>query len=321
MTQPLLRFCPQCGTPIVGQPSVCDHCSASFDERLLRSEDHFLPQEMSAEAQKASANLLASFPANRSRRGILKGAAFAVTGLAAGAAGMLYGTKLTHAAAFQPASPNLAAQGRGQLNPGKVQDTIVSILTVARTAEQLAVTFYSNGIANADKLGISGDKLEYLKAALVEEQIHQQFFTANGGTSLAETFSFPQGAKTFTDLTTFISTQQELEGVFDSAFLAAVVEFAQINRPDLAQIAAQIACIEAEHRALGRAIGGLSPADNWAFTPVMLGSVGDAPALVTKAGYLSPVSGNSYTYQPVSTNEPGVEQTKPYSVQVTQGNG
>jgi hypothetical protein len=302
----------------VGEPAACIHCATRFDERFLLSVDHLLPQETSSEAQKATANLLASFPVQRSRRSLLKGASVAAGGLAVGAAGMFYGTRLTHASTI-PASN--AVQGRGPLNPGKVQDTIVSILTVARTAEQLAVTFYSHGIDNASQLGITGDNLTYLKAALVEEQIHQQFFAANGGQSLTDTFSFPQGAKTFTDLTTFIATQQQLEGVFDSAFLAAVVEFAQIGRPDLAQVSAQVACIEAEHRALGRSIGNLSPADNWAFTPVLLGSVGDAPALVKKAGYLTPVSGNSYTYQQVSTDDAGVEQRKPYAVKTTAGNG
>jgi hypothetical protein len=201
-------------------------------------------------------------------------------------------------------------------------DSIVSILTVARTAEQLAVTFYTNAINNADKLGITGDNLAYLKAALVEEQIHQQLFTASGGQSLAETFSFPQGPQTFTDLKTFVATQQQLEAVFDSAFLAAIMEFAQLGRPDLAQLAGQIACVESEHRALGRVIGGLSPADNFAFAPVLVATVGDAPALVQKAGYLSPTSGNSYTYQQVSTSGAGVEQTKPFSLSATVvGNG
>ncbi len=313
------RFCPQCGVSIVGQPSACTQCSTSFDERLLLPTDHTLPQETSAEARKATDVLLASFPAQRSRRALLKGAAAAGGFAAVGAAGVLYGTKISQAALLPASAPRSISHK--QLNPGNVQETIVSILTVARTAEQLAVTFYSNGIANADKLGISGDQLEYLKAALVEEQIHQQFFTANGGQSLADTFSFPNGAQTFTDLTTFITTQQQLEGVFDSAFLAAIVEFAQIGRPDLAQISGQIACIEAEHRALGRAIGKLVPADNWAFTPVLVGAVGDAPALVKKAGYLSPVAGNTFTYQPVSTDDAGVEQRTPMAVKPTTGNG
>ena len=251
----------------------------------------------------ATTNLLTSFSAARSRRNLLKGAAAGVAGIAAiSTSGLAYAKSYT---------PKRA-----------MTDSIVSILTVARTAEQLAVTFYSNGIANADKLGLTGNNLEYFKAALVEEQIHQQFFAANGGQSLADKFSFPEGAKTFTDMKTFIATQQQLEGVFDSAFLAAILEFAQLGRPDLAQIAGQIATVESEHRALGRAIGGLVPADNWAFTPVLIATVGDAPALVQKAGYLSPTSGNSYTYQEVSTDNAGVEQRKPFSANSTvQGNG
>lgn len=251
----------------------------------------------------ATTNLLASFSAAQSRRTLLKSAAAGVAGIAA-----ISTSGLAYAKSYTSKRPTA--------------DSIVSILTVARTAEQLAVTFYSNGIANADKLGLSGNNLEYFKAALVEEQIHQQFFAANGGQSLADKFSFPEGAKTFTDLKTFIATQQQLEGVFDSAFLAAILEFAQLGRPDLAQIAGQIATVESEHRALGRAIGGLIPADNWAFTPVLIATVGDAPALVQKAGYLSPTSDNSYTYQEVSTDNAGVEQRKPFSANSTvQGNG
>lgn len=179
-----------------------------------------------------------------SRRSFLQGAA--VSGLALAGAGLL-------------AEPPAQAQQAGGTSP----DTVKQIFTVARTAEQLAVTFYTNGVANADKLGITGNQLDALKAALIEEQIHQQLFVAQGGDSLADTFSFPDGPSTFTDLGKFIKAQQQLEGVFDSAFLAAVKEFAEppISRPDLAQIAAQIAMIESEHRALGRDIGGLDPAD------------------------------------------------------------
>ncbi|MDQ6834138.1 MAG: ferritin-like domain-containing protein [Chloroflexota bacterium] len=183
---------------------------------------------------------------------------------------------------------------------------IKAIFTVARTAEQLAITFYSNGVKNAAQLGFTPTQLGQIQAALVEEQLHQQLFTAQGGDSLADTFSFPQGAKTFTDLQTFIDTQQMLEGVFDSAFLAAVREFCEIGQPRLAQIASQIACIESEHRALGRAIAGLEPADNWTYAPVLVSFVADAPAAVTAAGFLSPVPGNSYQYTPVDTSTPGI---------------
>jgi len=189
------------------------------------------------------------------------------------------------------------------VDPAKIK----AIFTVARTAEQLAVTFYKNGLDNADALGLGPEAQGQIQAALVEEQIHQQFFTAQGGDSLADTFSFPNGAKTFSDLGTFIATQQQLEGVFDSAFLAAIREFAEMGEPRLAQIAGQIACIESEHRALGRDIGGLDPADNWVYAPVLVAFVADAPQAVKNAGYLSPVAGNTYKYAPVDTSLAGID--------------
>nr|BBH93261.1 hypothetical protein KTA_14600 [Thermogemmatispora argillosa] len=250
-------------------------------------------------------------PARQGRRRFLRRA---TAGLAVGGLGL---------ATLGTIGRPLPVRAQGALAERLVtlDDAVTQILSIARTAEQLAVTFYSNGIANADALGLSGDDLSYLKAALVEEQIHQQFFAANGGQSLAETFSFPKGAQTFSDLKTFIQTQQELEGVFDSAFLAAIKEFAAMGRPDLAQVAGQIACIEAEHRALGRVIGGLRPADNWAFTPVLIASVADAPQVVQDAGYLSPTDGNSYRYHEVSIEDAGVEQRVPFVASSGVGRG
>jgi len=248
----------------------------------------------------AMQELLASFSVRRSRRSLLKGAAIggaASMAAAVGAAGILLPSKLAH-----------ASGGEG------AEVTMQQIFDIAVTAERLAVTTYSQGIAAASELGISGNNLMYLKAALVEEQIHELFFEAAGGKPLTSTFSYPHGEDTFDRLDLFIATQQQLEGVFDSAFLAAVKEFALMGQPRLAQIAAQIACIESEHRALGRDIGGLVPADNWAYAPVFLESVSDAPAAVAAAGYLSPVSGNSFTYKQVSTDFSGVEFKTPFTV-------
>ncbi len=241
----------------------------------------------------------AIFQAAQSRRSLLKGAAAGAAGLAMAN----FSSVAAHAQSLRHTNKTKSAD----------MDAIVAILTVARTAEQLAVTFYSNGVAKADTLGIKGDNLEYLKAALIEEQIHQKFFAANGGESLTETFSFPKGAKTFEDLHTFIETQQQLEGVFDSAFLAAIKEFCDLGHSDLAQISGQVACIEAEHRALGRSIAGLVPADNWAFTPVLIAAVADAPAIVTDAGYLSPTDGNSYKYMEVSTVDSNILYRAPFA--------
>lgn len=250
----------------------------------------------------ATENLLHSFGARQSRRSMLKGA------LGAGAA--VAGAGLLSRLPARAADAAMAAP----------EDTFATIFTVARTAEQLAVTFYENGIraAMSGQLKLTGVQLDNIKAAAIEEQIHQEFFTAAGGASLAATFSFPYGLGTFADLGLFIATQQLLEGVFDAAFIAAVYEFAQAGRPDLAQIAAEIAMVESEHRALGRNIAATAgitmpdgtsynPADNWVFGLLTLESVGDAPAIVAAAGFLSPdaATGNSFTYQPIDyANDP-----------------
>lgn len=241
--------------------------------------------------------LKASFAARRSRRALLKVAALGTAGVAAASAGLL----------LQPARARASGDVEG------AEDSILAIFGVAVTAERLAVTFYSHGLRAAEKLGLSGINKENIAAALVEEQIHEIFFEANGGVPATSTFSFPHGESTFDNLGRFIETQQMLEGVFDSAFLAAIKEFAQLGRPDLAQIAGQIATIESEHRALGRQIGGLRPADNWAFAPVFFESVGDAPAVVANAGFLSPRPGNSFTYHQVSTVDEGVTFRTPFA--------
>lgn len=251
------------------------------------------------------------------RRALLKGGA-ALSAAATGAG--LLAVSPAFAASPIPYIPHRSATASGAPAAlGLPPDSIHEIFTVARTAEQLAVTFYSNGIANAGPLGLTAPELDDLKAAVIEEQIHQILFTAEGGASLTTTFSFPDGAATFTDLTKFLDAQQTLEGAFDSAFIAAVLEFAQALQPRLAQIACQIAMIESEHRVLGRNIArnhGIAsldskvtgsaptdPADNWAFAPVVIGSVGQAPSVLASFGYLSPKSGNSYTYQPVLNSD------------------
>lgn len=234
-------------------------------------------------------SLEASFKTPRSRKTFLKGAI--ATGVAAAGVGLLHET------------------ASAQTTPA---DSIQTIFNIAATAETLAVTFYTNGVNNAATLGLSGNDLDEIKAALLEEQIHLDFFKTNGGVPAAQTFSFPDGAATFTSLSNFISTQQQLEGVFDSAFIAAAYEFGQMNRPDLTRYACMIAMVESEHRALGRdiarsnnvtlnvAMAGTSsadPADNWAFAPQTIPTVGSAPAVVEAAGYLSPSGANSFTYQ------------------------
>ncbi len=202
-----------------------------------------------------------------------------------------------------------------------------TIFKVAQTAEQLATTFYRHGVLNAKKLGLRGDELTYVKAAGIEEQIHQRLFASLTGTATLtpHVFSFPFGADTFTDLRLFITTQQILEAVFDSAFIAAVRELSRQGAHRAAQISAQIATVEAEHRVLGRSIArdhginflanplaGLltadpvaadktrfvptNPADNVGYTPVYVSKVTEALDLAVAAGFASPKKGNSFPY-------------------------
>ncbi len=257
-------------------------------------------KEVELTPELATARLFESFGARQPRRSMLKGVlagAAGATGLALGASTLFQASGTAHA----------------QSTSGSCDDSVKTILSVAATAERLAVTFYSHGLAHADQLGLTWGSRAAIQAALVEEQIYELFFVANGGTPLASTFSFPHGAETFESLSVFIATQQQLEGVFDSAFLSAIREFADMGLSRLAQISGQIATVEAEHRALGRFIAGLTPADNWAFSPVLIASVGEAPTVVKQAGYLSPRSGNSYTYQQVSTEDDGVVYREPFA--------
>jgi rubrerythrin len=239
---------------------------------------------------------LSSLSSAWSRRTLLKGTAAGATGLltASAGSGLL---SIAHASSLA-GSP----------------DSIKTILSVARTAEQLAVTFYSHAVANANRLGLKGKDLEDVRAILIGEQIHQHFFASMGGESLADTFSFPEGAATYQDFSLFIKTLLQLEGVFDTTYLAAVKEFAQLGQARMAQIAAQTAWTEGEHRVVGRKIAGLSPADNWGFAPVLVRKVSDAPKAVKDAGYLSPRPGNSYTYKPVSTADHGIIYRQPFAL-------
>jgi hypothetical protein len=263
------------------------------------------PDEMMNETPET--DLIARISARRSRRSMLRGAllgAAGVTGVAAASAGVLSvlprGVTAAHAAAAIKASSSCT-------------DSVQTILNVATTAEQLAVTFYTNGIKDAQKLGIKGVNLNYLTNAVVEEQLHENLLLASGGVTLTSTFSFPYGEDTFDYLDKFVNTLDQLETAFESAYIAAIKELADQNQSALAELAGQIVTIEAEHRVIGRSIlPTIMYPNNRAFTPVYVKSVGDAVNVLASEGYLSPKDGNSYTYAAVSTMDVHVEQKKPY---------
>jgi len=236
--------------------------------------------EVSPEALQATHNLLASFGQPRSRRWLMRGAA------AMGATATLAGATALTALPMQAAAAN---------HEGIVTD----VFSVAATAETLAVTFYNHGIANAEKLGLSWSALAALKSFGREEDIHRSFFISHGGQVSTTVFSFPDGEDTFTNLRAFIETQQQLEVVFDSAFLLAVKVFAGLTGgAPLAQIAAQIAAVEQGHLAVGRYIGGFVPAEPYTFTPVLFTALNQIVPAVQAAGYLSPSGENRFEYHP-----------------------
>jgi len=278
-----------------------------------------MSEEFDGAGTTATANLLAS---TLTRRSMLLKAGAASGGLAV--AGGLFGALKAE-----------AAQSSILSEPSEVTPYL-TIFKVAQSAEQLAITLYRNGVANASKLGLSAQELNYFKAAGIEEQIHQKFFAGITGVAVqpaATHFSFPHGHDTFTDLKLFITAQQQLEGVFDTAFLAAVRELSHLGAHRAAQIAAQIATVESEHRVLGVQVAqahGITelpnthdslptsdpnpldkasmvptdPPDIMAFTPVFVDAVPDAVKLAKAAGYLSPRPGNDFKYEAINFNDP-----------------
>lgn len=189
---------------------------------------------------------------------------------------------------------------------------IQNILNIAVTAEMLGVTFYKHALVHAGSFNLSEKARLDLKAAMIEEQLHQQFLAQHGAKPLTNKFSLPFGRRTFEQLETFIKTQQLLEIIFVAAYLTAIKEFAQLGRPDLAQIAAQIGSVEAEHRAIGRAIGGMTPANNRAFSQVLLKQVADAPKTLQQAGFLNPSDNNVYMYEQASMDMNDIEIRSPW---------
>ena len=174
------------------------------------------------------------------------------------------------------------------------QDTANQIFTAALVAEDLATTFYYNGlvggvIQDVNLAGPGGTAINpspsgnvpnvaYLRAALGQEIAHANLLrtVANLGSSAAtdpyQTFYFPAG--TFDTLGAFSAILDALENAFIGAYLVAGRELAALaastpssvadgpfggpysaNQLDyFAQVAASIMGVEAEHRVLGKVI-------------------------------------------------------------------
>ena len=194
---------------------------------------------------------------------------------------------------------------KAQNNPYQIQDTIEELFTAFLIAEDLAATFYYNGLiggviqdpnlagpgGTATNVSVGGqaDNVNYLQAALIQEIEHSNLFRAlltGSATGAASdpytTFYFPAG--TFATLTPFLSILNALENAFIGAYMnlvqeasykAAAAAAGTLTGADakysakeyqyFALVAGSILGVEAEHRVLGRDIGGMDPADNYNF--------------------------------------------------------
>ncbi len=251
-------------------------------------------KEVPGERLTATSKLLASFATPLPRRRMLGAALATGTVAAAGSAALtLMDARTVHAE---------AASG------GSILTEYFSILA---TGEALFVTFYSQAVAHARRLGLEEEALNAIKAILTEEQIHLNFALANGGVPATTHFSFPHGDDTFENRSLFLKTQQLGEELTNGALLAWIKDMAVMGRPRLAQIGGQLMQVEGGHRVVGRVILEAEPWDNWAFGPVALASFLDVPAAVKAAGFLSPRPGNDFEYHAVSDSFPGVINTTP----------
>ncbi len=126
----------------------------------------------------------------------------------------------------------------------QTKDTVKEIFTAALIAEDLATTFYYNGLVgaviqdpnlagpggSANNVSSSGNtgNVNYLQAALTEEISHANLFRsllgiAKPGQDPVQTFYFPAG--TFDNLAAFTGMLNALENAFIGAYLTAIQEF------------------------------------------------------------------------------------------------
>ena len=181
-------------------------------------------------------------------------------------------------------------------------ETSAEIFTAFLIAEDLATTFYYNGLIGGviEDPNLSGPggtaklvtsagnfgNVQYLRAALTQEYIHANYFRnlltgsqTNPGADPYQTFYFPAG--TFDTLGSFLGILNALENAFIGAYLTVIQELAfkaslattgSLTGGDakysasqyvlLAKQAASIMGVESEHRVLGRVIGNENPANN-----------------------------------------------------------
>lgn len=160
-----------------------------------------------------------------------------------------------------------------------------SILNVALVAEYLAVTFQTNALANAGTIGLTQAEITTIQGVVAAEAIHVEYLQAYGAAAPYQgPFAFPAG--TFTSRNGYASTAVILETAFVTAYMAATREFAADARADLAQLTYQLGSVEAEHRALSRAVGNFLPYSDVAFETNLIPNVAAAAQVLTTLNFI-----------------------------------
>jgi len=172
-------------------------------------------------------------------------------------------------------------------------DDLQTIINLAATAELFATTHYLAAINNAEALGFDDIETAYMKAGFLAEQDHYELLVSLGAEPVVSEFYVPEAL--FSDRALFAATTEVAETTFVGAYLAATRIFSEASEAAFATTTAQIAAVEAEHRAFVRRIG-LQLATNLSYAAYVLHNVSDAvpvlqPFLDGSAdGFVGPVA-------------------------------
>jgi Ferritin-like domain len=175
-------------------------------------------------------------------------------------------------------------------------DPVLAFVNAAVGAERIGIAFYGNALGSGSAYSVAGDPAttrllnsshrEYFRAAFDQESSHLAALIANGGSFPYGHFAFP--AETFASKAGMLTMGSNLESIFIGAYLGAVKAGATAGDSlgiFVAEVAAQIAGIECEHRVLINDIAGVSPPNDRFYEGDVLsppsGALGDTGARST----------------------------------------
>lgn len=161
-------------------------------------------------------------------------------------------------------------------------DSPQTMANLAATMETFVVTHLTN-LLTRRTFSLTPAEVLQARLLLASEQAHLNVATNLGGRAATTQFFFPPAL--YTDRNFFGVTTADLETVCTAAYLAASRRFAELGESRLAAAHGQIACSEAQHISVARALIGAVPSDiAWA-VPAFY-NVSDAQPML--APFLSP---------------------------------